>query len=116
MLKKPTSFVLAALRDSTYGTEYALSSPRLLWPRWTAFLTILLAILAASQTDRLCDPEGIKTGFSAACFRPLVYAPDARQVNRPGGGRGDPSSIRLFRLGGPPHKETHARITEGCLR
>jgi len=40
MLKKPASFVLAALGGSTYRTEYA-SPPRLLRPRWTAFLIIL---------------------------------------------------------------------------
>ncbi|MCH8039859.1 MAG: hypothetical protein IH977_05865 [Nitrospinae bacterium] len=40
MLKKSASFVLAALGGSTYRIEYA-SPPRLLRPRWTAFLTIL---------------------------------------------------------------------------
>ena len=36
MLKKSASFVLAALRGSTYRREYA-SPLRLLWPRWTTF-------------------------------------------------------------------------------
>ena len=36
MLKKSASFVLAALRGSTYDAEYA-SPLRLLRPRWTAF-------------------------------------------------------------------------------
>ncbi len=40
MLKKASSFVLAMLGGSTYRKEYA-SPPRLLRPRWTAFLTIL---------------------------------------------------------------------------
>jgi hypothetical protein len=44
MLKKAASFVLAALRGSTYGKEYA-SPPHLLRPHWTAFLTILWAML-----------------------------------------------------------------------
>jgi hypothetical protein len=40
MLKKTSSFVLAALRGSTYEKEYA-SPPRLLRPRWKVFLNIL---------------------------------------------------------------------------
>ena len=40
MLKKAASFVLAALGGSTYSLMYA-SPPRLLRPRWTAFLNIL---------------------------------------------------------------------------
>ncbi len=40
MLKKTSSFVLAALRGSTYGKKYA-SPLRLLRPRWAAFLNIL---------------------------------------------------------------------------
>jgi len=40
MLKKTTSFVLASLRTSTYGNEYA-SALRLLRPCWMAFLNIL---------------------------------------------------------------------------
>jgi len=70
MLKKSASFVLAALGGSTYRTEYAFASPafaeaasrlraealhrasaqagRLLRPRWTAFLTILRAVLMPS--------------------------------------------------------------------
>ena len=55
MLKKPASFVLASLRDSTYrtwetsclgssgwaGEDCYASPPRSLRPRWTAFLSIL---------------------------------------------------------------------------
>ncbi len=40
MLKKASSFVLASLRGSTYGKEYA-SPLRSLWPRWATFLNIL---------------------------------------------------------------------------
>jgi len=40
MLKKAASFVLASLRGSTYGKEYA-SPLRSLRPRRTAFLNIL---------------------------------------------------------------------------
>ena len=40
MLKKASSFVLASLKASTYGKEYA-SASRSLRPRWTAFLNIL---------------------------------------------------------------------------
>ena len=43
MLKKFASFVLASLRGSTYGSEYA-SPLRSLRPRWTAFLNILSAV------------------------------------------------------------------------
>jgi len=45
MLKKSASFVLAALGGSTYRTEYAFRLLALLRPRWTAFLTILRAVL-----------------------------------------------------------------------
>jgi hypothetical protein len=44
MLKKSASLVLASLRPSTYGKEYA-SALRSLRPRWTAFLNILWAFL-----------------------------------------------------------------------
>jgi hypothetical protein len=40
VLKKAASFVLASLKGSTYGEEYA-SPFRSLRPRWTAFLNIL---------------------------------------------------------------------------
>jgi hypothetical protein len=40
MLKKASSFVLASLKASTYGKEYA-SASRSLRPRWVAFLNIL---------------------------------------------------------------------------
>jgi putative membrane protein len=43
MLKKASSFVLASLKASTYGKEYA-SAFRSLRPRWQAFLTILRSI------------------------------------------------------------------------
>ena len=45
LLKKSASFVLAELRGSTYGKEYA-SPLRLLRPRRTAFLNSLQEILA----------------------------------------------------------------------
>jgi hypothetical protein len=48
MLKKSASFVLTSLRTSTHGKECA-SDLRSLRPRWTAFLTILQATLAASR-------------------------------------------------------------------
>jgi len=48
MAEGSASFVLAALGASTYRTEYAASPPRLLRPRWTAFLTILRAVLMPS--------------------------------------------------------------------
>ncbi len=41
MLKKSSSVVLASLRGSTYGTEYA-SPLHSLRPRWKAFLNILV--------------------------------------------------------------------------
>jgi hypothetical protein len=40
MLKKASSFVLASLKGSPYGKEYALPS-RLLRPRWATFLNLL---------------------------------------------------------------------------
>jgi hypothetical protein len=44
LLIKSASGVLAALRDSTYGSEY--DSPlRLLRPCWTAFLNSLLKLI-----------------------------------------------------------------------
>ncbi len=66
MLKKSASFVLASLRGSTYGKEYA-SPLRSLRPRWTAFLNILRAIPIASAI--LCGPVfgGVQNSFSTAC-------------------------------------------------
>jgi hypothetical protein len=66
MLKKSASFVLAALKGSTYRKEYA-SPPRLLRPRWTAFLTILRAILFPSVIFCRSVFPGAKKGFSTAC-------------------------------------------------
>jgi hypothetical protein len=43
MLKKSASFVLASFGGSTYRKAYA-SPPRSLWPRWTAFLSILFGV------------------------------------------------------------------------
>jgi D-aminopeptidase len=43
LLKKPSSFVLTSLRDSTYRTKYA-SPLRSLRPRWKAFLNSLQAL------------------------------------------------------------------------
>jgi hypothetical protein len=59
MLKKYASFVLAALRDSTYGKNYA-SSPRLLRPRWTAFLNILPDCL---RRERDTAVEAVRLGY-----------------------------------------------------
>jgi hypothetical protein len=71
MLKKSASRVLAwrviaSLRGSTYGEEYA-SPPRSLRPRWTAFLTILRSLLMPSVMP--CHPvfPGCSKGFSTAC-------------------------------------------------
>ena len=66
MLKKSASFVLAALRGSTYRKEYA-SPPRWLRPRWTAFLNILCAGLAASETTEVPVSAGSEDSFSTAC-------------------------------------------------
>jgi hypothetical protein len=52
MLKNSASFVLASLRGSTYGREYA-SPLRSLRPRWTAFLNILLSILIGFRVTPL---------------------------------------------------------------
>jgi hypothetical protein len=66
MLKKSASFVLASLRGSTYGTEY--DSPlRSLRPRWTAFLSILWAVLAATPCVRSLRLLDKQLNFSAAC-------------------------------------------------
>jgi hypothetical protein len=66
MLKKSASFVLASLRGSTYGNEYA-SPLRSLRPRWTAFLSILRGIFSLSETCVPVTPPGGETSFSAAC-------------------------------------------------
>jgi hypothetical protein len=58
MVKKSASFVLAALRASTYRKAYA-SAPRLLRPRWMAFLTILRVMPSGSQLKGMCHSEGI---------------------------------------------------------
>jgi hypothetical protein len=42
MLKKAASFVLATFKGSAYGEKYA-SPFDLLRPRWTTFLSILVA-------------------------------------------------------------------------
>jgi hypothetical protein len=65
MLKKSTSFVLASLRDSTYGTEYA-SPLRSLRPRRMAFLNILRRVLFPSEIVVLLAVGHIKDGFSTA--------------------------------------------------
>jgi hypothetical protein len=68
MLKKPAWRVIAALGASTYRKAYA-SVPRLLRPRWTAFLTILQTILtAAARSNSMCDLQGIQQWF----FRSLL--------------------------------------------
>jgi hypothetical protein len=66
MLKKAASFVLAALRGSTYSKEYA-SPPHLLRPRWTAFLTILQALCLSSLANCLSAIREPQNGFSTAC-------------------------------------------------
>jgi hypothetical protein len=54
MLKMTAGFVLAALRDSPYGTEYA-SPLRLLRPRGTAILSILRDGFSDSPHHRAND-------------------------------------------------------------
>ncbi|MCH8039887.1 MAG: hypothetical protein IH977_06005 [Nitrospinae bacterium] len=63
MLKKSASFVLAVLGGSTYRTEYA-SPPRLLRPRWTAFLTILRAADAVPDLLECCVAPVPKVFFN----------------------------------------------------
>ena len=63
MLKKSASFVLAALRGSTYRREYA-SPLRLLWPRWTTFLNIPRALRMPSSIYTSPFFQGHRDGFS----------------------------------------------------
>ncbi len=65
MLKKSPGFVLASLRDSTYGTEYA-SPHRSLRPRRMAFLNILRSVLFPSEILVLLAVGHIQDGFSTA--------------------------------------------------
>ena len=44
MAEGSASFVLDAFGGSTYRNRVRLSPPRILRPRWTAFLTILRAV------------------------------------------------------------------------
>ncbi len=81
MLKKSASFVLASLRGSPYGTEYALPlcslrptpwkrriSARLGWAgEKVAFLTILRGILMSSPTIEPLVSEWVQNSFSTAC-------------------------------------------------
>lgn len=69
MLKKSASFVLAPLRPSTYGKEYA-SGLRSLRPRWTAFLNILQAVLQASGIAGVTIATRVEIGFSTPCCAP----------------------------------------------
>ena len=66
MLKKSASFVLASLRGSTYGKEYA-SPLRALRPRWTAFLNILRAAMVSLVIPRGHSLSKGEKGFSTAC-------------------------------------------------
>jgi hypothetical protein len=58
MLKKTSSFVLVARRPATYRQEYVSVAP-LLWPRWTAFLSILNIFVRRS--------DGAFSGILARC-------------------------------------------------
>jgi hypothetical protein len=66
MLKKASSFVLASLKASTYGKEYA-SASRSLRPRWTAFLTILDEVPSASWPVLTLLLSERHRGYSKAC-------------------------------------------------
>jgi hypothetical protein len=66
VLKKSPSSVLASLRGSTYGTEYA--SPLLsLRPCWTVFLTTLRAVLMASAIPGKVAFLGCRVCVSTTC-------------------------------------------------
>jgi len=66
MLKKTASYVLASLKGSTYGKEYA-SPSRSLRPCWTAFLTILRNTLALSTISWNFVNQGYLDGLSTLC-------------------------------------------------
>ena len=67
MLKKSASFGLAAYGGSTYRKVYGASPPRLLRPRWTAFLTILRAVLMPSLISWSAVLSRCQNGFSTTC-------------------------------------------------
>ena len=67
MLKKSASVVLASLRGSTYGTEYA-APLRLLRPCWTAFLNILRSILQAGRVLHCGVFIPVPNSFSAVWY------------------------------------------------
>ena len=66
MLKMAASFVLASLRRSTYGKEYA-SPLRSLRPRWAAFLSILHSVSLWSETCQSVTISKVENSFSATC-------------------------------------------------
>lgn len=66
MLKKATNRVLASLRGSTYGTEYA-SPPRSLRPCWMVFLSILRCRSSSRETLQSIMTIGIEKRFSEVC-------------------------------------------------
>ena len=59
LLTKSASGVLAALRGSTYGGEYA-SPLRLLRPCWTAFVNSLRPIVRSSVTCSVLSAEALR--------------------------------------------------------
>jgi hypothetical protein len=65
MLKMSASFVLAALKGSAYGKEYASPFP-LLRPRWTAILNILRGRLLSFRTVELLRFEALRREFVPA--------------------------------------------------
>ena len=66
MRKKTASGVLASLRGSTYGPEYA-SPLRSLRPCWTAFLRILRGCSASSPSSISATATEVTFSFSATC-------------------------------------------------
>jgi len=66
MLKKASGIVLASLKASTYGKEYA-SAFRSLRPRWAAFLTILRGCSFAVRIVMDETSGCAQKGFSTTC-------------------------------------------------
>ncbi len=66
MLKKSASGVLASLRGSPYGAEYA-SPLRSLRPCWTAILSILRGYLMLSHTSGFAIASRDSMSLSAVC-------------------------------------------------
>ncbi len=65
MLKKASSFVLASLKASTYGKEYA-SASRSLRPRWAAFLNILSGAQVIGEQSASLWPSRTPLDFAMA--------------------------------------------------